>query len=170
MNTCHPQVFTKYLEYARHCSRCCYQSQEPIRGLIFRQQDSFPPHHVRASHAALCMLGAHKSSKQLCKDFSGLMPSILELLNKMWGDCPWKLVASQKRCGFTWQAGPNTHLFQLRKLEALVGGSLLASTGLKTAMLATLALGQQKVLGTYKMELYEFAQAANAAIEPDVLK
>lgn len=111
---------------------------------------SFPPHHVHASHPALCMLGAHnKSSKQLCKGFSGLVPSILELLDKTWGCCPsWKLVASRKRCRFMWQAGPNTHLFQLRKLEALVVGSLLASTGLETSMLARLALGQQKVLGT----------------------
>lgn len=114
------------------------------QGSDLQATDTFLPHHAYASHPALCMLGTHnKSSKQLRKDFSGLMPSI-PALNKTCRDRPsWKLVARRRRCEFTWQARPNAHLFQLRKLEALVGGTgLPASTGLETVMPARLALGQ----------------------------
>uniref|UniRef100_A0A2R8VKN7 Mitotic spindle organizing protein 2 n=1 Tax=Mus musculus TaxID=10090 RepID=A0A2R8VKN7_MOUSE len=54
---------------------------------------------------------------------------------------------------------------------AAAGGAALAvSTGLETATLQKLALRRKKVLGAEEMELYELAQAAGAAIDPDVFK
>lgn len=50
------------------------------------------------------------------------------------------------------------------------GAGLAASTGLEAATLQKLALRRKKVLGTEEMELYELAQAAGAAIDPDVFK
>lgn len=47
------RVFTKYPEYARHCSGCCYLSQGLIRGLIFRWQTPFY-HTMPMPHTLLC--------------------------------------------------------------------------------------------------------------------
>lgn len=53
---------------------------------------------------------------------------------------------------------------------AAAGAGLAVSTGLETATLQKLALRRKKVLGAEEMELYELAQAAGAAIDPDVFK
>lgn len=55
---------------------------------------------------------------------------------------------------------------------AAVGGSagIAASAGLEAATLQKLVLLRKKVLGADEMELYELAQAAGAAIDPDVFK
>lgn len=45
-----------------------------------------------------------------------------------------------------------------------------ACTGLEAATLQKLALRRKKVLSAEEMELYELAQAAGAAIDPDVFK
>uniref|UniRef100_A0A8C0XHR8 Mitotic-spindle organizing protein 2B n=1 Tax=Castor canadensis TaxID=51338 RepID=A0A8C0XHR8_CASCN len=55
---------------------------------------------------------------------------------------------------------------------AAAGGvpGLGVSTGLETATLQKLALRRKKVLSAEEMELYELAQAAGAAMDPDVFK
>lgn len=50
------------------------------------------------------------------------------------------------------------------------GTGLSVSTGLEAATLQKLALRRKKVLGAEEMELYELAQAAGVAIDPDVFK
>lgn len=50
------------------------------------------------------------------------------------------------------------------------GAGLGASTGVEAATLQKLALRRKKVLGAEEMELYELAQAAGAAVDPDVFK
>lgn len=45
-----------------------------------------------------------------------------------------------------------------------------ATPGLEAATLQKLALRRKKVLSAEEMELYELAQAAGAAIDPDVFK
>lgn len=50
------------------------------------------------------------------------------------------------------------------------GAGLAVSTGLEAATLQKLALRRKKVLGAEEMELYELAQAAGTAIDPDVFK
>lgn len=55
---------------------------------------------------------------------------------------------------------------------AAAGGcpGLGATSGLEAATLQKLALRRKKVLSAEEMELYELAQAAGAAIDPDVFK
>lgn len=58
-------------------------------------------------------------------------------------------------------------------MAAAAGGAaagLAVSTGLEAATLQKLALRRKKVLGAEEMELYELAQAAGTAIDPDVFK
>lgn len=63
--------------------------------------------------------------------------------------------------------------FQAIRMAAAAGGAaagLAVSTGLEAATLQKLALRRKKVLGAEEMELYELAQAAGTAIDPDVFK
>lgn len=67
----------------------------------------------------------------------------------------------------------NTDPFQatgMASAAAAGGAGLAVSTGLEAATLQKLALRRKKVLGAEEMELYELAQAAGAAIDPDVFK
>lgn len=71
------------------------------------------------------------------------------------------------------RAVSNTDPFQATGMAAAAAGGgagLAVSTGLEAATLQKLALRRKKVLGAEEMELYELAQAAGAAIDPDVFK
>lgn len=68
---------------------------------------------------------------------------------------------------------PTQFPFQAIRMAAAAGGAasgLAVSTGLEAATLQKLALRRKKVLGAEEMELYELAQAAGTAIDPDVFK
>lgn len=64
------------------------------------------------------------------------------------------------------RAGPGALPPPLPLLAAMAA----AGSGLEAATLQKLALRRKKVLSAEEMELYELAQAAGVAIDPDVFK
>lgn len=68
------------------------------------------------------------------------------------------------------KAGCGAHLLQAAQMAAPGGGSGPGPPPGLEAALQKLALRRKKVLSAEEMELYELAQAAGGAMDPDVFK